>query len=299
MSFRDSLGAAFNWLGRLFTNLYFWGGMALLLVCGFGVYLAVDAVIMPSYTRHDAATQVPNVEDLPFQEAKQTLKKQNLQVQRQVGRYNPNVDTGIVVAQTPLPTSTVKPGRRVYLTVNAGEVPMVKLPDLSGLSVREAKNQLSSLGLEVGTVQKDEVPSPYANTITKQRPSPGDSLQSGNAVDLWYSTGLGAEKVDVPNVVGLQVGEARRLLLQNDLRSVIVNPNADAEIRDTTTRLSTDSLLKSDSLFVRQQAREPGIRVQAGTEIRLYTTDDAQEAAKQREALMDSDSTAASSSKNE
>lgn len=292
MSLRDSLWAGFSWVRALLSNLYFWGGIFVLFVLATGVYVLVDAVVMPSYTRHEAATQIPNVENLPFQQAKEKLEKRTLQVQREVGRYNPNVDTGIVVAQTPLPTSTVKPGRRVYLTVNAGEVPTVRLPDLNGMSVREAKNQLSSLGLEVGTIQKDSIPSPYANTITKQKPAPGDSLQKGKPVELWYSTGLGDEKVTVPNIVGLQVREARRFLRQNKLRSVVVDTSASARDRRDTTKTSfkNEDLSDVDDLFVRDQARPPGTSVRAGSEIRIYTTEDAEKAAKRRKAIMKADS---------
>lgn len=268
----------------------------MLLILGFGVYLVVDGVIMPSYTRHHVSTTVPNVEDLPFSKAKQHLQKRNLKVRRQVGRYNPNVDTGIVVDQTPIPTAKVKPGRRVYLTVNAGDVPTVKIPDLRGMSVREAKNRVSSVGLKVGSVQKDEIPSPYANTITKQKPAPADSLKEGNAVDLWYSTGLGDTRVAVPNVVGLSVAEAKRFLLQNDLRSVLVDTSMAPEddpspSLDAATR---DSL--ENHVYVRRQASAPGDSVLAGTEVRLYTTPNAEKAAKLRQnAKKDTSSTAADS----
>lgn len=248
---------------------------------------------MPSYTRHDVSISVPNVESVPFEEAKTRLQKQDLQVQRQVGRYNPNVDQNVVVDQTPLPNAKVKPGRRVYLTVNSGEIPMVQIPDLNGMSVREAKNRISSLGLEVGRVQRDPIPSPYANTITKQRPVPGDSLQEGATVNLWYSTGLGETNVDIPNVVGETVAAARQRLLREQLRSVIVDttfedPEAQSVESDTSTVPETE-------LYVRRQGRSPGTSVRAGTEIRLFTTTDGEQAAKLRKAATDStarDSTA-------
>lgn len=295
MSFGSSFRGLLAWLRALATNTYFWGGMLVLFGLGLGAYLLIDAVVMPSYTRHDVSTPVPNVEDLPFQKAKDRLQSQNLQVQRQVGRYNPNVDTGIVVDQTPLPTSKVKPGRRVYLTVNAGEVPMVKMPDLRGMSVREAKNRVASIGLNVGAVQEDPVPSPYANTITKQEPAPNDSLEEGKTVSLWYSTGLGTQRMGVPNVVGLSVEEAQRLLLQRKLRAVLVDTSlsADGETPPSSTAPEDSS---AAPLYVRRQAHAPGDSVRAGTEIRLYTTDDAEQAAQRREQMLQADSTATDSS---
>ena len=282
MTARSSFWSAVEWLRLLGRNRYFWGGMGVLFTVGLIAYLIIDGMILPSYTRHDVSIQVPNVESLPYEKAEAQLSKRDLQVQRQVGRYNPNVDTGIVVDQTPLPTSNVKPGRRVYLTVNSGTIPTVQLPDLTGMSVREARNRVTSLGLDVGTVQEDSIPSPYANTITKQEPAPGDSLQRGKPVALWYSTGLGETQVEVPNVVGQTVDVAQQFLLRRELRSVVVDTSMVDEEDASEDTAPADSSAKD--LFVRRQGRPPGSSVRAGTEIRLFTTTDSESADSLRRA---------------
>lgn len=287
MDLRASFWSAVEWLRALGQNRYFWSGMAVLFAIGLGAYLLLDAVIMPSYTRHDASIQVPSVEDLPFEEADSLLRARDLRVERQVGRYNPNVEQNVVVDQMPLSGSDVKPDRRVYLTVNSGEIPMVKIPDLNGMSVREAKNRLSSLGFEVGAVQEDSIPSPYANTITKQDPSPGDSTKKGNTVNLWYSTGLGENEVDVPNVTGYSVKDARESLRRYELRSVVVDTDLDPEQEEAQQRGTVDRDSLESEIYVVDQGSPPGSAVQAGTEIRLFTTTDSTEAAEQREALED------------
>lgn len=269
---RSSIHSALDWLRSLLRNAYFWMGMGVLLALGVAAFFLIDAAIMPSYTRHDVSTRVPNVENRSFEEAKQLIEERDLRVERQVGRFNPNVERDVVVDQTPLPNADVKPGRRVYLTVNAGEAPMVKLPDLNGMSVREAKNRISSLGLEVGAAQPDTIPSPYANTVTRQRPAPGDSLRQGNTVNIWYSTGLGEETVDVPDVVGQTVAEAKNFLLRHKLRAVVVNPTSD----DGSEESAEESPPPTDQ-YVREQGRAPGTSVRTGTEIRLFTTDDPSE----------------------
>ena len=288
MSVRQKFWDSVDWLDALMRNRFFWGGMGILFAIGLGVYILVDGIIMPSYTRHDVSLRVPNVENIAYKKAEKRLQKKDLQVRRQVGRYNPNVDTGVVVDQTPLPKSKVKPGRRVYLTVNAGQIPMVDIPDLSGMSVREAKNRVSSLGLAVGAVQRDPIPAPYPNTITKQRPSPGDSLQEGKTVDLWYSTGLGETEVEVPNVVGQNVEVARRFLLQRELRSVIVDTTAEGSEETASQEGTAGAEAKEKDVFVRRQGRAPGTSVRAGTEIRLFTTTDSEEAEDLREEATDS-----------
>ena len=263
----SSIQTVLHWLRTLFRNAYFWGGLGGLLLLGLTTYFLVDAVLMPSYTRHGVSVQVPNVEDKPFLNAKEQVESRSLQVKRQVGRFNPNVPREAVVDQNPPPHSSVKPGRRVYLTVNAGEAPVVSIPDLNGISVREAKNRIASLGLSVGTVGPDSLPSPYPNTITRQRPDPGDSLKTGGTVDLWYSTGLGTDTVQVPSIAGRTVEQARRLLRTQNLRAIVVDPRV-GDIPDSPADTS------SSQRFVRRQGRSPNTKVRAGTEIRLFTTDD-------------------------
>ncbi|MFB6273231.1 MAG: PASTA domain-containing protein [Salinibacter sp.] len=284
--------AALNWFRILFKNPYFWGGLGALLLIGIGTYVLVDAVIMPSYTRHGVSVQVPDVENRPYQEAKRLIEKRGLTVKRQVGRYNPNVPREAVVDQNPLPNSNVKPGRRVYLTVNAGEVPMVSVPDLNGISVRDAKNRVSSLGLKTGMIKPDSIPSPYPNTITRQSPEPGDSLKKGGVVNLWYSTGLGQDTVRVPSVVGRTVQEARSLLLQQKLRAVVVDSRmSEASQTSGSAQAPTQPDTSLARQFVQRQGRAPKTKVRAGTEIRLFTTANSTQAPDPQTALQDTTAT--------
>lgn len=215
---------------------------------------------MPAYTRHDASVSVPEVVNQPVEEASQTLQRRDLQVEQQrAQQYNPNVPRGEVLDQQPPANALVKPGRRIYLTVNAGQTPMVLMPDLTGTSIREAKNQLLALGLSTGRVRPDPIPAPYPNTITRQSPAPGDSVREGASVNLWYSQGLGDENTRVPDVRGLRVPVAQRTLLDSNLRSVVVDTTQDAELSQVP---------------VRMQSREPDASVREGTEIRLFVNAD-------------------------
>lgn len=249
-----------RWSWSLLSNRYFWHGLGFFLVVALSAYLLVDELMMPAYTRHDASVSVPGVVNRPVGEASQILQRRDLQVERQrAQQYNPNVPRGEVLDQQPPANALVKPGRRVYLTVNAGQTPMVQMPDLDGTSIREAKNQLLALGLTPGRVRPDPVPAPYPNTITKQSPAPGDSLREGASVDLWYSQGLGSEDAEVPDVRGLRVPTAQRTLLNQNLRSVVVDTTQEADL---------------SGVPVRMQSRPPGASVREGTEIRLFVNSD-------------------------
>ncbi len=262
------LGRTLTWFKRLGQNPYFWSGIGGLVAIVVSLYFLFNAVIMPSYTRHDESLSVPDVLDRSYKDAREVLKARGLAVERQVGRYNPRIPQDQVVDQNPAPNAPVKPGRRVYLTVNSGTAPVVSVPDLSGTSLREARNRLTSLGLEVGRERVDSIPSPYARTVTRQRPAAGDSLNKGATVDIWYSRGLGDDRVAVPDVRGVRVSVAEDLLLRRKLRSVVINANASAE------GTNPEDERESERLWVRDQGLKPGSTVRSGTEVRLFATPD-------------------------
>jgi len=273
-----------DWFVRLGKNPYFWSGIGGLLVIGVGVYFVFNSVVMPSYTRHEASVQVPDVTNRPFEDAKSTVESKGLTVQQQEGRFNPRVPQGRVVDQNPPPEASVKPGRRVYLTVNSGTAPTVSVPDLSGTSLREARNRLTSLGLVLGRERIDPIPSPYAETVTRQEPAPGDTLKKGSAVDVWYSQGLGSERVSVPNVQGLRVDVAEDRLLRQRLRSVVIGTDVQDENASETEGSAPSEADTSGAgsgvpvdeppRWVRSQGLDPGTRVRSGTEVRLFVTSD-------------------------
>lgn len=260
--FMSRAQGAFAYVGSVLKNRYFWGGLAAFLVLGLALYVLLNYLVLPAYTRHDAALTVPEVINQPFEQAAQELRARDLQVERVVQRFNPNLPRDVVVDQNPRAQALVKPGRKVFLTVNSGRQAMVKVPSLEGLSLREAENRLIALGLRVEETRPDTIPHPHQNTVTRQRPAAGDSLAQGASVVLWYSTGLGNEYATVPDVTGLTVQEAQQLLIENKLRSVIIGAREQEQDEELTEQI------------VQRQSREPGTRVPEGFEIRLYLGDE-------------------------
>jgi len=262
--------AARNLLSLL-KNLYFWGGLFILIALAYGGYILVDNAIMPSVTRHNASTTVPLVEGKTLEEAQDLLRAQDLTVRTLEQRFNPTIPANIVVDQNPAPNALVKPGRQVYLTINTGSIPMVHIPNLAGLSLREAENRLNAIGLVLEEALPDSIPSPYANTITQQEPAANDSLLSGSSVKLWYSTGLGNAFVTVPDVTNLPMGEAQEELLAYKLRSVILGQREDES--DDTSTTNRDAADVGVQPFVSRQSPLPGTRMREGSEIRLFVQD--------------------------
>ena len=93
--------------------------------------------------------------------------------------------------------------------------PLVKLPNIIGRSSLSAQNQLLSSGLQYGGEEK--VPALEENTILKvklgnRELQPGDEVPKGSKIIFVVGDGYADQKIDVPNVVGMEQDEADILL---------------------------------------------------------------------------------------
>lgn len=248
---------SYRYLKGLLLNRYFWGGLGALIVVFLTFYLLFNHLIMPAYTRYNATVQVPDVSNRSIEEARQILTERGLGMGQPLQRFDRERQPNVILDQIPPPNAAVKPGRLIYVTVNAGTIPPVTVPRLEGLSLREARNRLQIDGLKIEAERPDSVPSPYKNTVTRQEPRAGATVKQGDGIKLWYSTGLGQRTVLVPDVTGMSLREAKQLLLRSNLRSVVLD-------RDEN---------EDDPIIVRQ-SRDPGTHVREGFELRLFTKEE-------------------------
>lgn len=247
------------WQGivSLATNKFFSLGLLGILILIAAGYLLVDRIMMPSYVRHNVSVTVPNLTDLQVDDARVQLEALDLQAEVEPGRYNPDLPRNVVVDQNPQPNIYVKPGRRVYLTINTGATPEVTVPSLEGISLNQAKHILFAAGLkaEGRDIRPDSIPYNPKGVVTRQYPSSGSVVKEGSRIRVWYSTGLGDRYVTVPSVVGMTGQEASRQLLSLKIRSII---------------LGAPDHPDPSSLEVRAQGHGEGTRVREGTEVRLF-----------------------------
>lgn len=235
-----------------FSNPYLLAGLGVLTLFLAIAYTILNVWIMPSFTRHGESVTVPSVVDFSIEEAAKLLQEAGLESEQVILR-KPNLPRDVVIDQIPLPQALVKPGRRVYLTVNAGDTTTVRVPNVESFPIREARSRITVHGLRISAVLPDSIPSPHANTITRQSPRAGANVPSGTSVTLWYGTGLGDQLVTVPDITGLTVNEAKEQLLALRLRSVVIGKRNGS----------------AGSQKVIEQGTPAGTSVKEGFEIRL------------------------------
>jgi hypothetical protein len=95
------------------------------------------------------------------------------------------------------------------------ERPKIKVPMLTGLQLREAREVLVASGLRIGTSTEADSPLP-SNSIVAQSPAPGATVEPDTEVSVEFASGL---VVRVPELIGIGVAGAACALRQAGLRS--------------------------------------------------------------------------------
>jgi len=178
----------------------------LLLVLGFlvlvlllvGGWIVFGDDLFPDAPEQD---QVPNLIGLTEQEARLSIGEAGLEVGDVSYEPSETVGKDSVIAQEPNRDQYVDPGSQVDIVVSTGK-PMVSMPFVVGQSKTEARNQIRNAKLLV-TFEVEESDKPKGEVV-RTKPAGGEPVQQGGTVTVFVSDGQ--EKV--PNVVGLQQGEA-------------------------------------------------------------------------------------------
>lgn len=198
--------------------MWIWGGIISLgiIIVAVMFWLAnLSAVeITPANTR-----VVPDVVAVSEADAREMLTNLGLDV-IVLTEFSDTVDTGKVIKTDPEAGARVAAGFDVRVFVSKGRESS-ELPDLRLLSLEDATAQLESLGLVLGSVDRQANPSIAENVVISSDPISGSALKPGDTVNLIVSTGL----VEVPDVRGQTMAVARDLMSQAQV-SVVLQPDA-------------------------------------------------------------------------
>jgi beta-lactam-binding protein with PASTA domain len=190
---------------RLFLKHLFY-----VIVITFSVILLIF-LFLKIYTRHGQAFSVPDLRGLTIEEAQDILISKKLRCQIIDSVYNNLVERGCIVEQNPPPDFKVKVNRTIFLTINAFNPEMVRMPNVLGVSLRQAQAIIETAGLTIGRL--NYIPDIAVNNVLEQKYKgriieTGDSIPKGSKVDLVLGRGLSDDKTAAPDLIGLNLGTA-------------------------------------------------------------------------------------------
>lgn len=194
----------------------------------FGLFFLINDFILPLYVNGGGVATIPSIVGMKFEEAVEVLDSLGFQPKKGDSRLDKEHPAGFVIIQNPPAGYVVKLGRRVYLTVSAGEI-HVQVPDLRGRTLRDSKFALERVGLKLGAVEYQRSEEYPVNTVIEQKIGPGANVKRDVYVSIIISTGSTADKISVPDLTSKSVKAAVEIMKSVGLEigniSYIVSPD--------------------------------------------------------------------------
>ena len=247
-------------------------------IVGIALILAVY-VGLKAGTRHDRVIEVPNFMGMAIDDAEGVARKCDLNLIVRDSIFDVDLPGGTIVDQLPKTSTvrdvTVKPGRKIYVTVNAYTRRMVEVPYVAKQTLRQALNQIERSGLTISKLvyEADMTSTDY---VIKQKvgnkeilPTTQHRVAVGTGVTLHVSYQQQEQNTHTPRLVGLNLQQAKNTLWDNGL-------NLKKVVYDD----SVEDLIARRKARVYKQSSKIGSSQRRGSEVTLYLTCD--------EALADS-----------
>ena len=231
------------------------------------VLLVSAVLLLKVITKHNQELTVPDLSNLSVDEAAKVAGEHGMRVQVTDSVYVRKMARGAVYRHNPEAGSKVKEGRRILLTINAVLPKSITMPNLVGYSLRQAKAEILSRGLQLGTlIYVNDI---ATNNVLKQlhgnrEIKPGTPIESESRIDLVVGLNSLDNKTYVPYVTGMKYLAAVNAVQDNSL-------NIEDLIFDYTVRDYADSI---DAVVYRQVPEESEEGLLMGSPVTLYLTTD-------------------------
>ncbi len=122
---------------------------------------------------------------------------------------NSDEDEGVIVSQSP---DGGKIDRDEIITVYiAGPQNKTKVPDVTDLLYNIAESKLRAEGFDVKII-KEKSETVEIGKVIRTSPEAGEEAEEGSLITVYVATNKDVEPVDIPNLIGLTVAEASKVL---------------------------------------------------------------------------------------
>jgi beta-lactam-binding protein with PASTA domain len=172
------------------------------------------------FSRHGRSFPIPDFTGLSVERAEALAKQKRLRLEITDSVYIMTREPGTIIEQNPSSGTYVKANRRVLVTSNANNPLLVEMPNLVGMTLRQARSMLHLQGFRIGSLSF--TPDIAINNVLEQyyhgKEIPkGTLIPKGSDINLLLGRGLYGERTVLPRVIGLTLAEARNLLHEASL----------------------------------------------------------------------------------
>ncbi len=165
----------------------------------------VLAIINGNFSAKDV--KVPELIGMTVSEAELALKKVDLKYVVDEELFTADFPAGQIMSQDPPAEMSVKTGNTIKINVSKG-VKEGSIPNLTNKKLDDAVFTLENYGFIQGsvTIESSDLPKDF---VIRQSPTPGTPANQGTSVNLVISDGLKVAMVSMPNLVGMDIENAK------------------------------------------------------------------------------------------
>ena len=221
--------------------------LALLIVLYFGLKRG---------TRHNETIVVPNFVGMLIDDARGVADDTSLNIVVRDSIFDVDLPGGTIVDQLPGTSDvrdvTVKPGRKIYVTINAYSRRQVDVPYVAKQTLRQALNQLERSGLTVDKLvyEADMTSTDYVEKQVVRgkevTPSSKRTVPVGTGVTLYVTYHRNDQNTMTPRVVGLSLAKAKSTLWDHGLN--VGNIKYDESVGDIIERRTARVYMQSSAI---------------------------------------------------
>ena len=205
-------------------------------------------------TRHNQELTVPDMTGMNLAEASAVAAEADLRLEVTDSVYIRGMERGAIARQNPEPGGKVKKNRRILLVINSVIPRQSTMPSLTGFSLRQARTELASNGLNIGKLI-------YVNDMATDNVL----AQQYMGEDIEPGTRLNDSATFIPYIIGYRYQMATELLHDNSLNIYRCE-------FDTTVTDYADSL--EAYVYGQYPPASDSISVRRGTSVTLYLSKD-------------------------
>ena len=228
-------------------------------------YTAVFLFAFPAEVLPDDGI-LPNVVGKTFEDASVALKKAGFPAQQGETRFSRTVAANVVLQEDPPAGSRQKRGTNVVLALSGGQK-TAEVPVTTNMSQQQARISIENTGLVMGNISEQLSDAPRGLVIATS-PAAGTKVELPGTVDIVLSKGPAT--VNMPDLYGRSVGEARSMVEQIGLRIAGVSRDTSSlqpentVIRQVPAAGATISAGGAVSLTVSHFPPPPSLRIDTG-----------------------------------
>lgn len=124
---------------------------------------------------------IPDLQGMSFDQAREKLKALGLSIGKISYTSDTSKDDGVVISQGLQAGGKASKGATVDITINQTKSTMVEIPNVVGMTIKEAKEALGNLGLSISKISGSNEDTAVVSAVS---PAPGSSVKRDESVTL-------------------------------------------------------------------------------------------------------------------